>query len=60
MGANLLVHIKLAEDLGRVEEVLTIVDPRTVSLVSSPAKYPDTYFFALNASRGKFSMMASQ
>ena len=55
------MHIQLAEDLGRVEKVLVIVDPAFVSSVYPiPKDRKRTYFFALNANSGRFSTIAIQ
>ena len=60
----LLVHVQLAEDLSRIQQVLVLVDPVFVSLVlplglRNKGK-KTTYFFALNANNGKFNTIATQ
>lgn len=55
------MHIQLAEDLGRVEKVLVLIDPAFVSSIQLyPAIRKKTHFFALNANSGRLSTMASQ
>ena len=56
------MHIELAEDLGRVQQMLVVIDPDT--LLTFFCRYcqhkRDTYFFALNANRGRLRRIASQ
>lgn len=65
-GTHLLVHVQLAEDLRRIQQMLVLVDPGIVSCRSLEAvsgvsgSTKTTYFFALNANSGRFSTIATQ
>lgn len=58
---HLLVHVELTEDLGRIQEVLVVIDSEA-KLAISPHKEKKgrTHFFALKANIGRFRTIAAQ
>lgn len=56
---DLLVHVKLPKDLGRVQEMLVFKDPVLVSMLLHAAGCP-TYFFPFQANKGRFKIRATQ
>ena len=62
----LLVHIELTEDLGCVEQVLVVINPRMPNLsvcvlvIGNRVGLVDMYFFTLKAARGTLSKRAIQ
>ena len=55
------MHVELAEDLGRIQEVLVVIDSEA-KLAISPHKEKKgrTHFFALKANIGRFRTIAAQ
>jgi hypothetical protein len=51
------MHVQLPENFGRVQQVLVVEDPATVSAETRPAA---TYFFAFQATSGRLTIMAIQ
>ena len=59
---HLLVHVELAEDLGRIQEVLVVIDSESRLAISPKKKRKQgrTHFFALKANIGRFRTIAAQ
>lgn len=57
----LLVHIKLPENLGRVQEMGVVEDPRSLSAMRPlPKDSPSTYFLTFHPRRGRLRINGSQ